>query len=152
MFHKILYPTDFSDVSAKGLAFVERLQEAGTKEVVVFHVIDLRHFDALISHDSTFRVKAIVASLETAALDKLNAVADSLRDKGFTVKVRLGKGIPFHEILKAADEEEVSAIVIGSHGVSNVEEMFLGSVSEKVIRKSKQTVLVVKREETTRKP
>ena len=42
-------------------------------------------------------------------------------------------------------EEDISLIVIGSHGKSNVKEMLLGSVSEKVIRKSKRPVLVVKR-------
>lgn len=43
------------------------------------------------------------------------------------------------------EAEQVSLIVIGSHGMSNVEEMLLGSVSEKVIRKSKKPVFVVKR-------
>jgi nucleotide-binding universal stress UspA family protein len=43
------------------------------------------------------------------------------------------------------DEEDVSIIVIGSHGRSNIEEIFLGSVSENVMRKSKSPVLIVKR-------
>jgi len=43
------------------------------------------------------------------------------------------------------DEEDVSAIVIGSHGKSNIKEMFLGSVSENAIRYCKKPVLVVKR-------
>jgi nucleotide-binding universal stress UspA family protein len=50
------------------------------------------------------------------------------------------------EILKAEEKEEnVSVIVIGSHGKSNLEEIFLGSVSEKVSRKCKSPVLIVKR-------
>jgi nucleotide-binding universal stress UspA family protein len=39
----------------------------------------------------------------------------------------------------------VSAIVIGSHGRSNVAEMLIGSVSEKVIRRCRVPVLVIKR-------
>ena len=50
-----------------------------------------------------------------------------------------------NEILKVEQEEGVSLIAIGSHGKSNVKEMLLGSVSEKVIRKSGTPVLVVKR-------
>jgi len=42
-------------------------------------------------------------------------------------------------------KEDISLIVIGSHGRSNLEEMLLGSVSEKVIRKCKKPVLVIKR-------
>jgi len=40
---------------------------------------------------------------------------------------------------------DVSLIVIGFHGKSNVEEMLLGSVSKKVITKANQPVLVIKR-------
>jgi nucleotide-binding universal stress UspA family protein len=44
MFKKILYPTDFSDVSKKALEFVKGLKAAGAEEVVVLHVVDMRHF------------------------------------------------------------------------------------------------------------
>ena len=54
-------------------------------------------------------------------------------------------GIPLREILRTEEEESVSVIVIGSHGRTNLEEIFLGSVSEKVIRKCKKPVLVIKR-------
>jgi nucleotide-binding universal stress UspA family protein len=43
------------------------------------------------------------------------------------------------------DDEDVSLIIIGSHGKSDVAEMLLGSFSEKVIRKAKRPVLVMKR-------
>jgi nucleotide-binding universal stress UspA family protein len=42
MFERILYPTDFSDVSNKALDYIEQLKEVGTKEVIVLHVIDER--------------------------------------------------------------------------------------------------------------
>jgi nucleotide-binding universal stress UspA family protein len=60
-------------------------------------------------------------------------------------RVRIEKGIPFTEILRVEDDEDVSLIIIGSHGKSNVAEILLGSVSEKVIRKAKRPVLVMKR-------
>jgi len=43
------------------------------------------------------------------------------------------------------EEKDVSVVVLGPHGKSNIKEMLLGSESEKVIRKSKKPVLVVKR-------
>ena len=45
MFEKILYPTDFSDVSKKALEYVKKLKDAGTKEVIVLHVIDEREIE-----------------------------------------------------------------------------------------------------------
>jgi nucleotide-binding universal stress UspA family protein len=40
MFEKILYPTDFSDVSNKALGFIKQLKGAGTKEVLVLNCVN----------------------------------------------------------------------------------------------------------------
>ena len=53
-------------------------------------------------------------------------------------------GMSVREILRVEEEEGISVTVIGSHGRSNLKEIFLGSVSEKVIRKSKNPVFVIK--------
>ena len=68
-----------------------------------------------------------------------------MKESGFDVKVRIERRIPLREILRVEEEEGVSVITIGSHGKTNIEEMLLGSVSEKVIRRSQKPVLVVKR-------
>ena len=68
-----------------------------------------------------------------------------MKESGFDVKVRIERRIPLREILRVEEEEGVSVIIIGSHGKTNIEEMLLGSVSEKVIRRTQKPVLVVKR-------
>ncbi|MBP8651688.1 MAG: universal stress protein [Deltaproteobacteria bacterium] len=145
MFDKILYPTDFSRNAEKCLAFVQRLREAGTREVVLLHVLDRRSFDLLSALDSETTAHAAEENMVKSSLEKLNETAQELKNSGLAVKIRVEKGVPFSEILKIAEEEDVSAIIVGSHGTSNLTEVLLGSVSEKVIRKSKRTVLVVKR-------
>jgi nucleotide-binding universal stress UspA family protein len=83
--------------------------------------------------------------MEENAQEEIRAIEDELKKSGFNVKTRIDKGVPFREILKAEQEEDISVVVIGSHGVSCIKEMLLGSVSEKVIRKSSKPVLVVRR-------
>ena len=83
--------------------------------------------------------------MEKNADQGTKATQAELKQAGFDVKVRIERGIPFKEILRVEEEEGVSVIVIGSHGKSNVAEMLIGSVSEKVVRKSKKPVLVIKR-------
>jgi len=145
MFDKILYPTDFSRNADKCLAFVQRLREAGTREVVLLHVLDGRGFELLSALDSDTTAHTVEENMTKSSLEKLNETAQELKNSGLAVKIRVEKGVPFSEILKVAEEEDVSAIIVGSHGKSNLTEVLLGSVSEKVIRKSKRTVLVVKR-------
>jgi nucleotide-binding universal stress UspA family protein len=144
MFEKILYPTDFSDVSKKALDHLSQLKDMGTKEIVVLHVIDERGIDS-VSRYGSGSADTVIKSMEAEAREEGRKIEQKLRESGLHVKMRIEKGIPFKEILKVEEEEGVSLIVIGSHGKTNLQEMLLGSVSEKVIRKSKKPVLVVKR-------
>jgi len=43
----ILYPPDFSDVAIKALDYIDQLKNAGTEEVMIFHIIDQRSIDVM---------------------------------------------------------------------------------------------------------
>ncbi|MBN2687656.1 MAG: universal stress protein [Deltaproteobacteria bacterium] len=144
MLGKILYPTDFSDVAVKAFQFVKQLRECGVEEVVILHVIDKRSIDALAIYTDRDFLR-IEQEWESEVMKQIMPMEEELKGLGFKVKVRIERDVPFTDILKVEEEENVSVIVIGSHGKSNVKEMLLGSVSEKVVRKARKPVLVVKR-------
>ena len=144
MFEKVLYPTDFSDVSKKALNYVMQLRDAGAKEVIVLHVLDQKGIDAFYRY-APANADGVIGRIEEESLKQLSAIEAELKEKGLKVKTRIKRGVPLQEILRAEEEEKVSAIVIGSHGKTNLEEMLLGSVSEKVIRKSRSPVFVIRR-------
>jgi nucleotide-binding universal stress UspA family protein len=151
MFAKILYPTDFSDTSNKVIEYVAALKDAGLKKIIILHVIDKRQYDCFefCSGFAGETPQQFEAEYKKAAMDKANqqleSISKKLTDMGLDVEVKVVTGIPFFEILKVEEAEDVSAIIIGSHGKSNVKEMMLGSVSEQVLRKSKKPVIVIKR-------
>jgi nucleotide-binding universal stress UspA family protein len=145
VFEKILFPTDFSDVAARALEFVKQLKDSGAKEVVVLNVIEEKYF-YLSEEYPTIDLETLDKNLKKDVMNKMATVANALYDKGFKVKVVTARGFPADEIIRIEQEEQISLIVLGSHGMSNLKEMLLGSVSEAVIRKSKQPVLVVKRD------
>jgi nucleotide-binding universal stress UspA family protein len=145
MFEKILYPTDFSDVSKKALDYIKQLKESGAKEVVLLHVMDQRGTEALHRFMEDSKIQELKKNRKNEATKLLMSIEKELKEAGLAVKSRIETGIPVREILRVEKEEDVSVMVIGSHGMSNLEEMFLGSVSEKVIRKCPKPVLVIKR-------
>ena len=147
MFRKILYPTDFSDVSKIAIEYIRQLKESGVDEILVLHVIDERdlQFTYLYVFDEFSGDKGLKEKLKDEATKKLVEIKDKLKDCGFKITSRIEFGVPLKEILKAEQKEDISMIIIGSHGKSNVEEMLLGSVAEKIVRKCKKPVLVVKR-------
>jgi len=144
MFRKILYPTDFSDVSKIAINYLLQLKEAGLEEVVIIHVVDTRslHIPEVYSIMDMSLLGEKQAEL---ARGQAENIAERLNGAGIKTSIRIEKGVPFKEILRVEKEEGVSLVVIGSHGTSNVKEMLLGSVSEKVVRKAVKPVLVVKR-------
>ena len=154
MFKKVLYPTDFSDCATKALEYVKKLQEAGTEEVVLVHVIDVREIETMatgvaeLGMTTAEYVSELQKKMRDGAERKLEPVKKELKSVGLKVSVKTPEGIPFKKILRIAEDEDVSLIVLGSHGKSNIREMLLGSVSEKVVRGSKRPVLVIKRETT----
>ena len=145
MFEKILFPTDFSDVSEKALGSIKALKGHDVKEVIVLHVMDHRWHGSTLQMMGETRLQELRKDLKETARKNLSAVENQLKQAGFKTRSILRTGVPFREILNVEAEEGVSVIVIGSHGMSNLEEIFLGSVSEKVIRRSAKPVLGIKR-------
>lgn len=144
MLKTILFPTDFSEVSFKVLDAFEKLRQAGAEKVMLLHVVDQRNFHFMedYAYANTQEVEKQSMDYAKAELEKM---AQKIKEQGFTVDARVVLGIPVQEILKEQKEDEVSLIVLGSHGRSNLAEIFLGSVAEKVVRKCTKPVLVVKR-------
>ena len=155
MFTKILFPTDFSEVAAKAQAFICSLDNTQTLEIVLLNVVNQRLFDALdthsaiIFHDGRYKNKDDPENVKQRIVDqrreKLSPIAKALERAGFAVKPLVKVGNPRKEILKVEGQENVSAIVMGSHGRSNLGEMLIGSVTEKVVRRSISNVVVIKR-------
>ena len=137
MLRKILYPTDFSGCSWKALEYVKKFGEAGAKEAVIMHVRDARMYAPEIMKK--------LPKHEQIDIQTLNSIERELGATGIKAKTLLVDGIPFVEINKAAEKENASLIVMGSHGRSMVEEMLVGSVCGKIVRRTKISVLVVTR-------
>lgn len=63
-------------------------------------------------------------------------------DVEFRVETAVGR--PSKKIVSFAEENDVSEIVIGSHGREGVSRVLLGNVAENVVRRAPVTVIVVR--------
>jgi nucleotide-binding universal stress UspA family protein len=144
MLQTILFPTDFSEVSQQVQNVFKDLQAMGAEKVVLLHVVDQRSLLAM-EHYAYGQAEEMEKKILDSAQDELEKMAQKLQSFGFSTQIRIVVGIPVQEILSAEKEEDISMIVLGSHGRSNLEEIFLGSVAEKVVRKCTKNVLMVKR-------
>lgn len=132
MFRKILFPTDLSAYADKTVEYVMGLKAIGVEKVIQAYVLAPgEEYPVTLA-----RKKRSLAMLEER--EKL------FRDSGLDVESRVELGTPYREILKLADKEEVSLIVIGCHGKGLLDEVVIGSVSDRVTREAKVPVILVK--------
>jgi nucleotide-binding universal stress UspA family protein len=74
----------------------------------------------------------------------LDKAAETAATQGHNIETELLIGEPEHVIVAQATGDEFDSIVIGSHGREGVSRILLGSVAEKVVRRSPTPVVVVR--------
>jgi nucleotide-binding universal stress UspA family protein len=145
MLRKILVPIDFSDTTEKVTKQLKKIAPCG-KEVILLHVIDIRMFSMPVYLESAELTEfTIEKEMVQSVKEKLGKIKEKLEKAGFAkVRVIVEEGIPFDTILDIAETKKVSSIFIGDQGHTAVERMLLGSTAEKVARKAKVPVILVK--------
>jgi len=138
LFSKILYPTDFSPNSQLAMQVIKQFQKDMTEEVVVVHVQDTRVLEPHLQEK--------MAEFNRVDTERLSAIKDQLVPLGYRVRTILKTGVPFREINAIAEGENVSLIVMGSHGKSNVRETYTGSETEYITLQHVRPVLVIPRD------
>ena len=87
------------------------------------------------------------ASSESLLLERKRKVApieEVLRAADKQFKLTILHGTPGPEIVKYANENKVDIVVIGSRGLNGLQEMVLGSVSHKVMKRVQCPALIEK--------
>lgn len=146
-FKKILYATDFSDLSAWALQYAVYLAEKCSAELHCIHVVDDSY-----QYWLTFDVATVPAG---PPVEELTAAAEKQLEKFLADKVpaelavtrKLLHGKPFVEIIRYARESEMDLIILGTHGWGALRQALMGSVADRVVRKSPCPVMTVRHPE-----
>lgn len=140
MYERILVPTDGSENAGSVADQAVNLAEAFDAEIHALYVINT---GALPSPEIEFR-EDFVSTGEEIGKEAVGAIADDARAKGVDVTTAIVRGTPYEAILDYADDHDVDLIVMGTHGRSGLSHFLLGSVAERVIRRSETPVLLVR--------
>ncbi len=139
----ILFPTDFSEHSQRGLKVACALaRERGARLVLLHVVVDAP--PALLPDVAGFRYDEMVEALRERSAESLPKLLDEDAARGLELTCRTEFGIPHAEIVRVAAEEGVDLIVMPTHGRTGAMHLLIGSVTEKVIRHATCPILVLK--------
>ncbi|MEW6162075.1 MAG: universal stress protein [Nitrospirota bacterium] len=79
------------------------------------------------------------------AKESVDIVRKVAEREGVKVEALALKGEPYEVIVKTADQKNAGLIVVGSHGRTGLERLFMGSVTERVIGHAGCPILVVRK-------
>jgi nucleotide-binding universal stress UspA family protein len=152
---KILYATDLSKNSAYAFRYAVDMTEKYDAEIVILHVIEpippmVKHYvkgfvdeinwEEKVKYEQEMAIGRIKKRLEEFC-KRESQDAPQCVARVSTILVRPGH--PIEEILKAAEEEHCSMIVLGTHGKGFLKQTFLGSVARSVLDRAKNPVFII---------
>jgi nucleotide-binding universal stress UspA family protein len=141
---RILVPTDFSKHAEYALRVAAQIARNNNSEIILLHMLELpsQGGDALGSGSDIPEIMYF----KNRAIKKLDDLMDVDYLQGITVSEVIQFEKAFEGIMAISRKNNVDFIVMGSHGASGFQEMFIGSNTEKVVRSSDVPVLVIKNE------
>ena len=152
---QILYATDLSKNSAHAFQYAVDYAEKHDAQIVILYVLEeLRSRARTYIEDSldiAEQVKSPARNKEDLIQNikkRLGAFCEKVKtdDPSCTFRVDtidVCEGYPANTILEKADEFDCDLIVMGTHGKGRISHAFLGSVAEKVLRRSRRPVLTI---------
>jgi len=141
-FQKVLVPLDFSASSEHALAFAAELLEDGGQLDIV-HVMENEIHPAYYSSD-VVSLFDFMPHLRTHTQESMQKIVKKNVQRVPNIHYHIAEGSVYKNILEISDRAKSDAIVMGTHGINNLEHIFMGSVANKVLRKASCPVVTLK--------
>lgn len=145
---RILHPTDFSKTAAKALALARALRLRTGGELHLTHV--QQRFQSGLNRpfvqpqlDSVNpEIAKRLQEDQQAEVDRLRSMLQHLASPDGTIELRWGETL--RELLDMAPDYDL--IVMGAHGMHRLDDVFLGGIANRMVRRSPVPVITVRQE------
>ena len=147
---RILVPTDFSKPAQIAVEVASDIAKKSGAELLLLHVIEEAtggsfNVEGQVSLEGNMEEKMFTLALIKKARKQMETLLNSSVLEGVKVKSALRMGTPFHGMRTIITDSKVDLVVMGTAGHTKVEEMIIGTNTEKVVRHSKCPVLTVQK-------
>lgn len=140
---KLLVPTDFSGEAENALKVAAQLAKKYDCEIILLHMIELPLNQISTEMASPENLPEALFFMKLA-----HQKFETEINNEYLKDITISETVEFNEvskgILDACEKYDVDLIVMGSHGIEQQKDLFVGSNTEKVVRTSSTPVLVIK--------
>ncbi len=141
----ILVPTDMSEIAEKSLLYALSIAENYKSKLHFCYIIE--------SIESELGYVPLLSIEQLEKIDLYNRIEaehyfEHIKNKFLNnynnFKICIDKGIVYKKILEYIVNNDIDLIIMGMHGKNKIENFIFGSNTEKILRLTKQPILVLK--------
>lgn len=144
---RIMAAVDLSEYSRDILEYAGNLAKSAKSDLVIVNVINHRNIETLqraATETGRFSVNAWIEKQKEERLESMQGLIEDTGISGLPIKTVFREGLPFRELIKAIEEENVDLVVMGVKGNGNIPRVIVDSTAEKVFRRCAVPVLKVR--------
>ena len=130
IFSRVLFPTDFSRPADEALSFLKDLEGVG--EIHVLHVVT--------KGESQEEIESNI----NEATKKLEEIINDLTGAGLSVRIHIRLGRPTDEIVSVVEREDISLVLMSSHGKGFLTGLIVGSTTLGVAIHTNKPLMVIR--------
>ena len=151
-FKRILFCTDFSDNADNALLTALDMAERYQARFYVLHVLPSTYPHALPVNCEEPALSGGDPFISPEELEKAtHKLMERYETKMIGIKTHyefhVVCGVPFIEIIRFAQAQDVDCIILGAAGISDIKRITFGSTAENVARRAHCTVMVIRDQE-----
>ena len=145
---KILVPVDFSKQALIAAEVGADIARKSGAQLILLHVIEEVAADSInvegeVNDNSNWEDRIFTAKQIEKGKKQLAKLTEDPRLEGVKLKPELRMGTPYHGMNQIITDHKVDLVVMGTAGHSDLEDMIIGSNTEKVVRTAHCPVLTV---------
>jgi nucleotide-binding universal stress UspA family protein len=140
---QILVPIDFSEFSRQTIRYAEEIARSCDAQLQLLHVVEQTVYPSIYRTFSVHLHDLGQHIMETSG-EALEELVREIVGPDVSTSVHVIEGNAPSEIVKFAGDHDSDLIVIATHGLTGIEHLLIGSVTEKVVRQAPCPVFTVK--------
>ncbi|MDT8408220.1 MAG: universal stress protein [Wenzhouxiangellaceae bacterium] len=138
---ELLVPVDGSDNSLRAVNFALELAESLAARIRLFYVFPVSSVEIVgMAGMSRDDIENAAQASAQRVFDKLHAEIGSSK---VAVVDETSIGDPAEEIIRCTEDDHDLLVILGRRGLSRIQSLLLGSVSEKVVRHAHSPVTII---------
>ncbi|MCP4219088.1 MAG: universal stress protein [bacterium] len=146
-FKNILWATDFSRESRACLPYIKFFADKLKTKNYALYV--LPKFSDWIYETAFLRDDELFKTIEKTKITSMRKIENYSKKAEIDFKSDIYEGIASEEVIEYADNNDVDMIFAGRRGVSEIEQMLIGSTTSRLIRNSATPIFVVPKTKKT---